>query len=380
MWFTADILNLDNKNRSYKCPEKDCFLTPSVNITKNDNSNFIINCCCRINHSKNNLSINEFLSLSDKRIDNICCNHCELNSNKNKNIRLYYCYQCKKYICNQEKCNNEHETNCKNKILTELEKIDSDCLIHGKNLIYFCQDCNISFCNMCEEHKNHNKSSIKNIFNYNKYKKELITKINNNLKILELIFNDIDKYYKNFLLTYKENKKLLELNILLLDNLSDNEMINGEINKNIENCVFIKKKELKSTLEYYEKSFTSIKNNFVDEFFEFNKKEQEKLLTFFQKIPVIINFKQYYQGIFSGSGYKNLNIIKKFLFPPDTTTSQISFMLRKDMKVGKRECAFLLVNGNTGCDYGLNISEIYEKYKQNDGYLYMTYQIGEAMF
>lgn len=376
MEITPEISDFDTKNRTYRCPEKNCFLTPYVYITKNNDFNFTVNCHCRNNHTYNNLTIKEFLSFSNKNIEDINCNHCSLNR-KNKNLRLYYCNKCKKYICNLEKCNNEHEIECKNKILVEFEKIDSDCLIHGKNLIYFCQDCNIGFCHLCEGHESHNKKSINEKYNYTKFKNELILKINNNLQILNSIYSNINKHFKNFLLIYEENKKLLEVNLLFLEKLNDNEIINGEINKNIENCIFIKNKELKSSLEYYEKSFNLLKNYFMDDFLEYNKNKQNELLSWLTKIPVIFNFRKLNTSIFSKSGFKDLNITKKWLLPPDTTIGFISSKLRKEMKVDEKVAFFCMVNGKYSVGYELDISEVYEKYKQNDGYLYITYQIGE---
>ena len=189
---TPETNDSDNKNRTYRCPEKNCFLTPYVNITKDDNSKFTINSHCRNNHKHNNLTIKEFLSLSSKYIEDINCNYCSSNREKDKNIRLYYCNKCNNYLCNLEKCNNEHETKCKNKILIELDKIDSDCHIHGKNLIYFCQDCNKSICYLCDGHKNHNTKSINDKNSYSKFKSELILKINNNLEILKSIYSEVN--------------------------------------------------------------------------------------------------------------------------------------------------------------------------------------------
>ena len=379
---TPNISDSDKKNRTFTCPEKNCFLTPYVNITKKDGFNFIINSHCRNNHTSNNLSIKEFLSLSNKNIEDIICNYCSLNRNKNKNIRLYYCNKCSKYICNLEKCNNEHETKCENKILIELDKIDSDCHIHGKNLVYFCQDCNISFCHFCKGHENHNKILINEKTSYNKFKSELILKINNNLKILESIYNEINKHFNNFLLIYEENKRLFEVNLLFLENIADDVIINGEINKNIENSIFIKEKELKSSLEYYEKSFNSLKNDFMDEFFESDKDKRNRSLLFLTKIPAIIDFKKRNTGIFSKGNFKVLDITKKWFLPPDTTISSIIFQLRKEIKIGKDGCLCYVnyENRSIYVDYGLTISEVNKKYKQNDGYLHLTFQIGIVEF
>lgn len=374
------ISDSDKINTIYRCPEKNCFLTPNVNITKNNNFNFIIKSHCRNNHTKDNLSIKEFLSLAKKNTEDINCNYCSLNIKQNKNIRLYYCNKCDKFIFNLEKFNNEHEIECKNKILIELDKIDSDCNIHGKNLIYFCQDCNVSFCSLCDGHNKHNTKLIDAKNSYNKYKNELILKIKNNLEILNSIYNEGNKHFKNFLLIYEENKKLLEVNLLFLENLTDNVIINGEINKKIENSIYIKKKELQSSLEFYEKSFNSLNNDFMVEFFESNKDEQNKLLLWFAKIPVIINFKKKNTGFFSKGDFKVLDITKKYLLPSDTTISFISSLLRKEMKVDEGESCFCLVDGKYYVGYELKLSEVYEKYKPDDGYLHITFVIGQYTY
>ena len=183
----------------------------------------MINCHCRNNHKKENMPIKEFLSLSSKELKDICCNYCSLNKEKNKDINLYHCNKCQKYICNLD--NYKHSNEWDNNILIETEKIDLTCNIHGKNLSHFCCDCKRSFCELCEEYQSHNKKSIDEL-NFKGYQKKILLKeICKNLNDLDIIYNEI----KNVLMKkitdiYEMNKNFLELNKILLDNLNNKEI------------------------------------------------------------------------------------------------------------------------------------------------------------
>ena len=64
----------------------------------------------------------------------------------------------------------------------------------------------------------------------------------------------------------------------------------------------------------------------------------------------------------------------KFLVPSDLTVSQFSFMIRKRIEIPQEAAFFLLVNGKHSITGDTNLSEIYEKYKdQLDGFLYIAY-------
>ena len=69
---------------------------------------------------------------------------------------------------------------------------------------------------------------------------------------------------------------------------------------------------------------------------------------------------------------------KKFLIPKDLTVGQFIYILRKRIKLSPEQAIFIFVNSHLPAS-GSTISEIYEKYRNDDGFLYLTYS-GENVF
>ncbi len=64
----------------------------------------------------------------------------------------------------------------------------------------------------------------------------------------------------------------------------------------------------------------------------------------------------------------------KYLVPLDLTVSQFSFIIRKRLELSKEAALFLLVSGKRSITGDTTMSEIYEKYRDNqDGFLYIAY-------
>ena len=63
---------------------------------------------------------------------------------------------------------------------------------------------------------------------------------------------------------------------------------------------------------------------------------------------------------------------KKYLVPKDLTLQQFIFIIRKRIKLESSQALFVMIN-NTLSPATLNLGEIYEKQKDKDGYLYITY-------
>lgn len=63
---------------------------------------------------------------------------------------------------------------------------------------------------------------------------------------------------------------------------------------------------------------------------------------------------------------------KKYLVPKDLTLQQFIFIIRKRIKLESSQALFIMVN-NTLSPASLNLGEIYEKQKDKDGFLYITY-------
>jgi GABA(A) receptor-associated protein len=63
----------------------------------------------------------------------------------------------------------------------------------------------------------------------------------------------------------------------------------------------------------------------------------------------------------------------KYLIPGDLAVGQFSSMLRKKLDLSKEEAFFLLINGKHSVTGDTLMSELYDKYKDEDGFLYVSY-------
>ena len=78
---------------------------------------------------------------------------------------------------------------------------------------------------------------------------------------------------------------------------------------------------------------------------------------------------------------KNLPDInkKKYLVPLDLTVGQFIFVIRRRLKLDAAKAIFLFVNNQIIPPSNASLGELYEEYKSEDGFLYMTYS-GENTF
>jgi len=81
------------------------------------------------------------------------------------------------------------------------------------------------------------------------------------------------------------------------------------------------------------------------------------------KIPIIVS-----------KGKRDAPELKKnkFLVPCDIPLGKFLYELRKHMTVNNCEGIFLFIN-NTIPPINMNMGELYNKYKEDDGFLYITY-------
>ena len=63
----------------------------------------------------------------------------------------------------------------------------------------------------------------------------------------------------------------------------------------------------------------------------------------------------------------------KYLVPMDLTVGQFSLMIRKRVEIGKEDAFYLLVDGKHSIIGDSLISEIYDRYRSEDGFLYIAY-------
>ena len=93
-----------------------------------------------------------------------------------------------------------------------------------------------------------------------------------------------------------------------------------------------------------------------------SKKIREKYDT---KIPIIVE---------KSKKTKLPNINKcKFLVPENMTIGQFLHVLRRRIELDEKEAIFIFVGDNILPPTSALVSELYEQYKDQDGFLYMSY-------
>jgi GABA(A) receptor-associated protein len=63
----------------------------------------------------------------------------------------------------------------------------------------------------------------------------------------------------------------------------------------------------------------------------------------------------------------------KFLAPHDLTLGQFLYVIRKRINIDSSAALYIFVNDNVLVNTSATIINIYEKYKDEDGFLYITY-------
>ena len=63
----------------------------------------------------------------------------------------------------------------------------------------------------------------------------------------------------------------------------------------------------------------------------------------------------------------------RYLVPKDLTAYQFSFILRKRLQLPKDQSIWLFVNGKYALKADTLMQAVYERSKDKDGFLYMTY-------
>jgi len=174
---------------------------------------------CKNNHKIENISIKEFDNLQKIDESKIICEICKIN-NKNKTYKneMNYCLACKKIIC--PLCKSKHNNN---HLIIKYEDRNIVCNKHNDNYVKYCNEWNENICLQCiKEHKNHKEifygDIMANIDNNNEYKEyinKLINNIDEMIKKLEKVKENMNIYY---------NKS---------NNLINNNNINYEILQNI---------------------------------------------------------------------------------------------------------------------------------------------------
>lgn len=89
------------------------------------------------------------------------------------------------------------------------------------------------------------------------------------------------------------------------------------------------------------------------------------------RLPIIVEKRE-------GSNVKDINK-SKFLVPHNITVGKFIMELRKHIEITPQQAIYIFVGNGTIPQTSLEISHLYRQYKDDDGFLYVTYS-GENTF
>ena len=193
---SGEIFN-KNFEKILRCPY--CMKIPIIYASE---SNVTINC---INNHKNTLSYEDFRPTYFEKWKEIlkCC----ICSKSFLQDSFFYCIDCDKYFCNNDK--NEHlkiEKYINHKI-KYIRKMESICSEHNDKIYSFCNECNKDICVLCIGHEKHNQTYINSIIinenDLQKYKEEF-----ENIKLyVKKTYENIEKVFIEMRKTFEKIKK-----------------------------------------------------------------------------------------------------------------------------------------------------------------------------
>ena len=167
-----------------------CGGIPEILSVHTDNGNIEINCKkCGVYE----ILIDEYYKELDKK--NYYFKECKYCDKKVSQNQCYYCFNCKKYYC--EECKNIKHSGHE---CIKADKKKSFCLKHNKEFKYFCFDDRE---NLCDEDKTfHENHKIKEISEFNKYLidsniEEINRQLQNIIEINNLILNNEEYFIKS---------------------------------------------------------------------------------------------------------------------------------------------------------------------------------------
>ena len=187
------------ENSNYNYLKTKCYFCGNTPQKKNENSE---------NTPQNKNENSESTPQNKNEIcENIPQNKNEIceNTFQNKNDIFYFCYECKKNLCN--KCKTAHQNENKHNFI-EVNKKKSKCIKHvNEEFENFCVDCQENVCERAkiQQHKGNHELKEKNTFNSDaKEYRKLIMEKNKNLSKLvrfnELILKTCQKFQDNYFL------------------------------------------------------------------------------------------------------------------------------------------------------------------------------------
>ena len=232
--FDDNIQNGENQikySREIICPE--CKEICMMNI-----KNYRINLFrCKNGHNINNILFEDFQKTQEISEYKIICNECNKNTKAETHKNTFYkCCKCQKVLC--PLCQNQKH---KDHIIIDYDYKEYICNFHGEKYSYYCKECNMNLCDLCEHNNKHEIIHLKKIV-YNKNKiletnsklkdkidilktriKEMIRKLNKFMNDLETYYYITNKAINNYDIRYKNFEVLVNMENI---NSFDNNIIN----------------------------------------------------------------------------------------------------------------------------------------------------------
>ena len=194
-----EINNRENEDNNGKeerfnpcrCPES--YLIPSITMYEEENK-LKLKFVCPNNHEFNE----EYDSLYKKSKMDFGNRECKKFNNKKLKNKFYLCSKCNNFYC--KKCKNEHIKENNNHLCININKYDSRCKIHNKDLVGYCEEHKNNYCDYCpkdlHEFNRHKLIYEKEMNNYLNIINNYENKINNNFQELKLFVNKIEELLK----------------------------------------------------------------------------------------------------------------------------------------------------------------------------------------
>jgi len=182
--------------------------------------------------------------------ENIECLKCKnKRSSQNLDLKYFYCFQCKKYLCS--KCLNTHDEKLKEiHHFVPIEKLDGYCNNHYNSFSQYCSNHKRNICLFCENDQHKDCKLLKIEFFSDKEKCELKNDIDNAVKLkneVENFQNQINKsfdkikkeldeiiFIKNLIFSYDSLQKYFICNYNVVNNLNSIKSISKVNNKKFE--------------------------------------------------------------------------------------------------------------------------------------------------
>ena len=146
------------------------------------------------------------------------CDICKVNNKVNFHNNVFFkCGECNKNLC--PLCKSKHD---KNHNIINYDKIHYICNKHIEPYIFYCHECKVNICTLCEEeHLEHETELISNMMIN---KKELLTKLNELKKSIDLFNENFDKLIKILNVVKKNINNYYKLAEYMINNYEQKEI------------------------------------------------------------------------------------------------------------------------------------------------------------